>query len=107
MDATSDLPEPPLRLLVATYFGEDWDLNGPNALAVIEHFAASEPRHAVAEARDDATGLLATGLTGEELERELDALGLAYDPEFEGRTHHQWLALIVDRLNRSLQDEPG
>jgi CdiI immunity protein len=94
-------PPPPFELLVKGYFHEDWDLEGPTAQAILRKFAEKEPRDDVIGARDAAAALLRA--TESERRRELDSLGLHYDPEFEGLTHTQWLELVFETLSTYLE----
>lgn len=90
---------PPFEYLLKAYFHQDFDLEGPNAQAILDHFAEENPLEEVSEARASASLLLARGLSEEELEEELVAIGLEYHPPGDGMTHAQWLELVVERLS--------
>ncbi len=90
---------PPLEYMCRGYFHQDWDLEGPNAAAVLDSFGSQDSLEQVQGAHDAATELLGRGLSDEELKTEVEAAGLdEYDPEGEGMTHRQWLELVVARL---------
>ncbi|SRR6266540_974891 len=93
--------ESPFDLLLGAYFGEDWEYDGDSAEAVLRVFCRGEPPGLVAEARAEAEALLAASLDEKRLERELHRRGLIYNPGNEGRTHRQWLELVVRTLGSS------
>jgi len=93
-----DVLPPAFELLVKAYFGQDWDMEGHNARAVLERFVANEPREDVAEARETAASILDSVPEEDDAAHFLDALGLQYDPEFEGLSHREWLRVVVEAL---------
>lgn len=94
---------PYLEYLIGTYFHQDWDVDGPDAQAVLDVFAEN-PRERLLGARDGAAELLASALPEEELEAELVSAGLEYHPPGAGMTHREFLDLVVERLTFHLEE---
>jgi CdiI immunity protein len=85
----------PLELLISVYFGEDWDLFGDTAAAVLESFRDDEPDLVVQRAYEQVVELLERDLDEAELEAALERLGLGYHPPGDGTTHRQWLEQVA------------
>jgi len=74
-----------VRHLAQAYFHQDFDLEAPTPLAVVELFASSEPRAVVDELISDLHSVLDSSMT----DKEIGALwvheyGAAYDPLVDG-----------------------
>ena len=91
-------PMPALRLLLTSYFHQDWDRDDPHFEAVVQRFVAAEGPEQAARLVSDVDDLLARGL-GEERLRivVIGRLGSSYDPRPDlprGRTMGQWLRAV-------------
>ena len=96
--------ESSLGSLLGGYFHQDWDIEGPNAEAVIRRFASENLREDVVTAKDEAQALLAAGLGEHELAATVKALGQDYLPEADGMSYRRWLEFIVEALEAELED---
>jgi hypothetical protein len=95
---TIDWHRHPLRLLMSSYFDEDWDLNGGTAMEVLRSFREDEPEPVVQRAYDQVVELLSRNLEEPELEAELERLGLGYNPPGDGLSHREWLEQVASVL---------
>lgn len=77
-------------------------MEGSSASELLSRYVAQTPKDEIARARESAIRLANLGLNEEELTARLDALGLEYDPNWEGMTHHQWLELVITNLTSHL-----
>ncbi len=92
-----------LEHLLKAFFNQDWPYNGPNAQAVLREYVRRNPRYEIELAHAGARELLERTPSEAELGSALDELGLEYDPAFEGRSHRQWLKLVIDALGSELR----
>ena len=80
-----------LRYLARTYFHQDYDIEAPTPLGVVEAFRADETDVAVAELLADIEEVLATAKTEEDLEDIwLRQCGSMYNPKTDGQTLRAW-----------------
>lgn len=75
-----------LLYLAETYFHQDWDLNAPTPVGVLEEFSRSETAETVASLRSDVEAILADDLTEDQLRNLWLRQGRSdWDP-----TRHGW-----------------
>ena len=83
-----------LTYLMAAYFHEDWNHTHTNWEAVVDDFLTDNPAR-VKAAPHEIDELLSRPLDDAALERELIAMGCAFDPAAGDRA---WLAAVAERI---------
>ncbi len=89
---------PHLAHLLGAYFHQDWNLDDPDAQAVLRRYAQEVSSRKRKAAGREAARLLAAGLTEDELSAALEALGSAYDPSPDGQSCSAWLKDVEQAL---------
>lgn len=89
---------PALAQLLGAYFHQDWDLDDPNADAVVRRFLRSESAETVRRAREDVAHMLSSTRTDAQLEAMTAQLGSIYLPTADGLTTRAWLTRIGEML---------
>lgn len=90
-----------LRVLLSSYFHQDWDLAGPTWEDAVAEFVRMEPPDVVQSAAHEIERLLATVSEGAALSAMLASLGCEYstgDPAGD----RQWL----EQVRRRLRERP-
>ena len=88
-----------LRYLARTYFHQDYDLEAPTALGVVETFRADETEQTVAELLADIEEAISTATSEGELEEIwLRQCGSMYNPRTDGLTFRAWFDSMLSVL---------
>jgi len=91
-----------LAVFIGGYFHQDWTIEGPNAAAVVDRYAAENLPEDVTAAKDEAEAMLAAEPDERLLADALVRMGLSYLPHVDGMTHREWLQSVVERLDTHL-----
>ncbi|HLM01269.1 MAG TPA: contact-dependent growth inhibition system immunity protein [Pyrinomonadaceae bacterium] len=81
--------------------GYKWEGTSANFAAVVRHFKAVNPPQTVSRVQEQLRQLLDSGLSEEDLNDALSALGSNFYPPAENLNHRQWLERIIEILRET------
>lgn len=85
--------------LFGSYLHQDWVEEFGNDVAAVLAMAESEPKEALAAASSEIRGLLSSDLSDAELANIMtNEVGCYFDPGSKGKTYHEWLGEVLERL---------
>ena len=88
--------------LAQAYFHQDYDLEAPTPLDVVESFRKGEPPGAIAELISDLKSILDSSMSEIEM-RDLwvNKYGASYDPLTDAKSYRSWFGDILGVLTAS------
>src|SRR5262245_139416 len=89
---------PDLHGLMACYFHQDWDLDDPDAEAVLHHFIKDASPAQIQRVVRDVERFLTLRLTDEQCRQALDKLWCNYNPAADGMSCTDWLRWVQNKL---------
>jgi hypothetical protein len=88
-----------LMHLAQAYFHQDFDLEAPTPLDIVDLFVAGEPQAAVDELVSDLRSLMDSAMTNADMRGLwINDYGASYDPMAEGIEYRRWFTDILERL---------
>ncbi|HZF41808.1 MAG TPA: contact-dependent growth inhibition system immunity protein [Sphingomonadaceae bacterium] len=85
--------------LFGSYFHQDWVDEFVTDDAAVQAMLESEPKEALAAARNEIRGLLASDLSDAELKMVMtDEVGCYFEPKSNGQTYREWLSEVLGRI---------
>lgn len=93
---------PQLRHFARAYFHQDWDLEAPTALGVVQNFKANVHPDVTAALTSEIRSILDSGMTDDEIgDLWLKTCRAEYLPSADGMTYRSWLAAVMDVLSET------
>jgi hypothetical protein len=92
---------PQLRQFLGGYFHQDWPLDSARWEDVADEFVAESTRSSVAQTADELRGLLAEGLSDDELESVVEGLGGNVNTAAFQLGAGAWLAALQARIDNT------
>jgi hypothetical protein len=90
---------PALSAFFGGWFHQDWPIEGPDDVAVVDRFVSESDPELVDAVRLEFDRLLALGLDEAAMRSAVwYGFGCGYTPEGSGRTMTEWVRSIRDRL---------